>query len=400
MNVYRKVTLNIFYAYVMFYICFKHFFIEDTVLYIILNLLFIIVLVKQKIHLKRALFNRWFFWSFLVIKFTIVYIDFLLIGIIMSGIENWQAFFWKWLKGGFLFNLLFTFFAIGFPDMSLDITKNFLPPDAQNLTQRWLADDMPKKAYAGIAGQTGTNAFFFSMLLGMFFSEIISNDKKKRTILLLGLTAIGLYLTRKKGLLLSSSLSIIALVFILYRKKKLTYILMISMSIGLIVISLFFHSQIYNIFKNSIDGRLLIYDGMFRGINNNLLLGNGVSSIGYFTYEQHSGHNIYLQMWTEQGLVGLGLLLLAMVFSIYCTTIKMTRNKIKDVIWGREVVFSLYVQLFVLFYGMTGNPIYDYNIVLVYFISIALPNYNKNIKWILDRRFNKVIYNYEQKPYR
>ena len=186
MNVYRKVTLNIFYAYVMFYICFKHFFIEDTVLYIILNLLFIIVLVKQKIHLKRALFNRWFFWSFLVIdmavsilyaketfnaiKFTIVYIDFLLIGIIMSGIENWQAFFWKWLKGGFLFNLLFTFFAIGFPDMSLDITKNFLPPDAQNLTQRWLADDMPKKAYAGIAGQTGTNAFFFSMLLGMFFS--------------------------------------------------------------------------------------------------------------------------------------------------------------------------------------------------------------------------------------
>ena len=188
----KDIVWNVWFAYVAFYVCFKHFFINDNFLYIILDFLFAVVFIKgiyANVKIKGDI--CWCLYIILVIdmmisafyadsftdavKFTVVYLNIIVIAFWFTQMSGWQFIYYKWLKTGCIFHLCFTFFSVVFTEQALNITKIFLTDEAQQSTILWSQLHL----YAGIAGQTGANAFFFSILIGLFLSELCARRKHR-----------------------------------------------------------------------------------------------------------------------------------------------------------------------------------------------------------------------------
>ncbi|MCI8417370.1 MAG: O-antigen ligase family protein [Lachnospiraceae bacterium] len=380
--------LNLWFIYITFYICFKHLFVADTFLYIIMDVFFLILLLKVGYRkIKLPIRKEWIFHIILVInmlfstlytinfgnafKFCLVYMNFLTIAVCFSLYSGWQQIFYKWLKTGCLFHLAFTYFSAVFTEKSLKLTEYFLDSEAQKLTVRLAKES---HYYAGIAGQTGTNAFFFAMLIGLFVAEWCASYKTKTgTILLMGCSWLGLILTGKKGLIIASLISMIFVCCISRNKfSKRGKIFFISFAfLSVFILSNIFIVKIKKLLFHSVISRLIILEGVLSAIIQKPILGNGINSIGYFTYDAHLGHNIYLQMWAEQGVIGFIILAMALLFPIFWTSIKIKKTNACMENSYINSYFSLFVQTFIIIYGFSGNPIYDYNIVITYFLALA-----------------------------
>lgn len=382
----KELILHIWFAFIMFYVCFKHFFVNDNFLYVILDALFLIVMLKgiyEKVRIKMD--AGWCFYMILVIdmlfstfyadsfadalKFTVIYIHLVVIAFWFTQIKGWQSVYYQWMKAGCLFHLGFTLFSVMFTEQALQISSKFLTSEAQNLTVLWLQ----RHLYAGISGQTGTNAFFFVVLIGLFLSELyIPCRCRALTGVLLFSSCFGLFLTGKKGLMMAAVFAVLAVFWMAGgRVQKKLLLLLVSLAVLLVLlVCVAVPEKIYQLFYVSVVSRVRILDGVLEGIRQRPVFGNGVNSIGNFTYDGHLGHNIFLQLWLEQGLIGLGIFLAAF-FSVFHFTY---RSMKKSEAVGKQCqiyYFSLFIQVFIILNGFTENTIYNYNMMLVYFFATA-----------------------------
>ena len=76
-------------------------------------------------------------------------------------------------------------------------------------------------------------------------------------------------------------------------------------------------------------------------------------------------------MWAEQGIIGFIILIMALIFPILWTGAKIRKTSEDIEMNNLNCYFSLFVQIFIIIYGFSGNPIYDYNIVITYFLALA-----------------------------
>ena len=82
-----------------------------------------------------------------------------------------------------------------------------------------------------------------------------------------------------------------------------------------------------------------------------------------------NAHNIYYQLLAETGIIGTCLFVLLFVMGIVTTIKKIkifNKNDYKQIL-----LFSLFVQMITLLYGLTGNPIYTVNELIMYGISLT-----------------------------
>ena len=86
-------------------------------------------------------------------------------------------------------------------------------------------------------------------------------------------------------------------------------------------------------------------------------------------------HNVYLQLLSENGLVGFTLFVSMLLFNL-STTLRKLKFNIKNNCFLQNntyLFFSLYVQVFYLIYGMIGNPLNDGFILIIYLIAASIP---------------------------
>ncbi len=122
------------------------------------------------------------------------------------------------------------------------------------------------------------------------------------------------------------------------------------------------------------SGRFTLYAYAFDLFKNSPIWGNGWFSyahsiVNYWGSRIHA-HNIYLQLLCEVGIVGAALFCLAMFVSLYYSVKKLKAASDKREI--RIYRFATAVQIFYLFYGVTGNPIYDMHNLLLYFLVLSI----------------------------
>ena len=242
----------------------------------------------------------------------------------------------------------------------------------------------------GLTTHYSTNGMYISTFCILFFVEYLNNRSKKNFIKLL-LSFIALLLVGKKGAVLFTVMSFMVTYVIINKEKISKKILnFIALSLGLIltiyIISSFI-PQVTIVFDRvthtiNSGGDLLTGRGQFNSLalrlwSKNKLFGCGwgnfsnyyqIELLNTFKTDYLDAHNVYLQLLCETGLVGAALIIGIMVYC-YIGTLKTLRNDTSNNIW---VKFSFAFQTFFLLYCFSGNPLYDAQCYILYFICIGI----------------------------
>lgn len=256
----------------------------------------------------------------------------------------------------------------------LNYSANKIQEILQWTRNEWYAGPFPDRAPA---------AFFASMLIGVALYIYYKNKKGYRKIEALIAGCIGIYailVTAKRGLFIGSLVSLI-LIYLLLRKANgkgnittiiilsliisLFYLIMINIPAAEVLIDRFINND------NMMTGRDEIYAGLIEGFIKSPIAGcgtgyaNAVLGIG--------GHNIYMNVLCENGIIGV-IFFIAILATQLIKTIKNLFKSVRN--FGGEkcenFILSLYIQLFFIIYGMSGNPLYDNYILYFYFFALIL----------------------------
>lgn len=248
--------------------------------------------------------------------------------------------------------------------------------------------------YSGIAGQTGYNAFTISIGIIISFVKMIDNYKSnnkynKKLLLCLLVQIFALFLCSKRAIILYAFTTIVFLIpaCINIKKKsnfsKLFLVLLIVLFIGSLSINYFepfgnvFAKNAYYLSKgNLLNGRLPLYGQAIEIFKNNFFFGIGIKRFCLLNELNLDVHNVYLQLLAENGLIGF----LIMIFSFIYMFFK-TKSSLKHSTNGTVVYISLGIQLFFLLYALTGNTLYDVNMLYLYFAVGSINVYLKGGKY-------------------
>lgn len=254
--------------------------------------------------------------------------------------------------------------------------------------------------YTGFSTNPGfTAGHIVSGILVLFaikVSNMSFNRHKSRIALII--LIIALLLTGKRAHLLVVIFSCIVCYLICTRgKKKLLFINALLWGSCVVIPMLLVSSEIVSSipvlarFSETFNGLLSGAD-VSNGRNKlsayawDLFKENPIFGIGWGQYRysivgtvtlmtEMDTHNIYLQSLCETGLVGFLSFVIAALLSL-----KRSFHNLKTVLeWDTEwsffkmiCIYSLGYQLFFLLYGISGNPLYDINYILMYFVSVSM----------------------------
>lgn len=233
----------------------------------------------------------------------------------------------------------------------------------------------------GFSFQTAVTAFYLTILILLIGCKWISSKNRLTVVncIILAVSFVLLFMTAKRIFIALTAL-IVLFIFSLYNKKHIFKIILIA-SILIVALYFLFNNTIVGerlLYRmNSVDptrGRASIYASMFDYFKEAPIMGKGLSFMLHGVSGYQNGHNIYLQILVESGVIGFGLLVSWMLANIV-SAIRMLLTRIR---MGKEsyyLTFSVSIQLLFIGWGFTGNPLYDVYPLIVYMICVGITYY-------------------------
>ena len=260
-----------------------------------------------------------------------------------------------------LFGVMFQYL---FSDAVNSLLGNLLRTDCyEHLMWSYTVDG----AYAGFSAYTADAAYFVAVLFGFMIFGWLQNPEMPiwNTVFRLvvgGLSVFAVILTSKRGVAVALLIALVMTYMIWKRVSAKTMVKMILLIVACAIV-LFLVSQqnaIVRVFIERFDsadgdittGRSEIWKRAIEAFRN-AIFGMGTGS-AYTVYDAGL-HNIYLQLFYDHGVIGA---LVYVMFFLY---------NLVGAIRRREPM-SIYVQLLMLVYGMSGNPIYSNSFFIIYVI--------------------------------
>ena len=221
---------------------------------------------------------------------------------------------------------------------------------------------------AGIASEHGANAIFITIVLSIFMAKSVAKPNPANLVLTIT-CIIALLLTGKRGPLLANVIAFI-IIFIkcnIKNKKAIKTFFTFSIFI-LILISILSKIPATNIVferynealksNELLTGREKFYDIQISSIKEHFFTGVGIRGV-HELIGNNDGHNIYLQVFAELGVIGI-ITLLTILLTNLINTIRRKNNE--------TVLTSIYFQTFFIIYGLSGNPMYLFTTLAIYFM--------------------------------
>ena len=248
--------------------------------------------------------------------------------------------------------------------------------------------------YSGFSGYNVFSAIMIMILMfiGISFFYITKNARIKIvSIAIVILSFFGIIIVQKRGIFVAC---VVAMLIMLWHERllkqsiirQISFFLIISLFV--IVIYCFFQSstsgQLFlNRFNNSDNlssNRFDILNLLLKDWSSFFLFGNGPASTQLVI--EANAHNIYAQVFYENGIVGL-ILYLVFFFSNLVNAFK-TLSFIKlraSNLYNVFILSSILFQIGFLIYGFFGNPLNDLYILLVYIIFSSIPNSKRTYEY-------------------
>lgn len=279
----------------------------------------------------------------------------------------------------------------------------------------------------GLAHHYSTNAMLISvgiiLACSRFFStlQIGLNKKKKKAeryfqLLLIGVFAIALLMTGKRGHIVFVAAAILVIYYSSDinkgSKKRITKIFLFVSCLIIIMTIVFMMVPSLSVFlqrfETSVErgdlgnGRSFLWNLAFSAFKNNPVFGIGwnqysstLSESLHMRREMNHVHNVYLQLLCETGVFGFVIFMLWFII-IFVLTIR-NYKKInyyyppEYIQANYQLKFSLGFQVFFLMYSLTGNPLYDEEMYIPYFICCAITlYYSRRMKdYLIEKRIEE-----------
>ena len=349
-----------------------------------LILIFIITLIL----LAFVLYKNWYISYGNELK-AIIFVIYLFVPFVLSINREWIGSFLKVVKIFLFEHMFFTYIALIFKDFYSNNILTFVARNSENCPA---VGNFYHGYIPGLTTHFSTNAIYLSIAVLMFFAIYIYNRKKTNMMYFI-LALIALFTVGKRAHLIFSI--VCCLVLYVYYKKEIKFSTIIKvicvLVIGVIFIVILsnYIPEVMNIitrFDSLIDsgdvlnGRDELYELAFKLWNRNIIFGNGWGAFSYY-YQQTlyyfgsarylDAHNVFLQLLCETGIIG-ATLFIGIMLTILLNSIKLLKST--DLVNNEKVAlgFCVAYQLFFLMYCMTGNPLYDPQTYVIYFISIAI----------------------------
>jgi len=222
-------------------------------------------------------------------------------------------------------------------------------------------------AFAGFSAYTPDAAYFCAVLFGGVVFSLLQNKEllfksKAINLIVIFLTVFAVVLTSKRGIAVAL-LAAFVLTYMIWRgvSAKVIASVVCVFVVGIILINVLSdQNEIINKFLQRFDstdgdittGRSEIWQRAIERLSNHFVgMGTGAS---YAIYDKGL-HNIYLQLYYDHGIVGASVYLFFFIYNFI--------HAVK-----RKEPMAMFVQLIVLIYGITGNPIYSNSFFIVYIV--------------------------------
>ena len=283
--------------------------------------------------------------------------------------------------------ILGCFLQIFFPELLININKLTLGSEKYQIFYMFYRG----KNLVGFSYQTAVTGFYLTLFAGYLSVYLFSNAneilwKKIIALIILIMLLIMIFYTGKRIFIILSILGI-SIICSVYNKKHFFKILLciIALVIG---IWLLLNNTSYglkiltrSLVSDPTTGRSKINAFLIQCFQEKPILGNGIGSTLTLLKKYQNGHNVYLQLLSESGIVGLGLAIYSFIYSLRKSIKLLKNNKInKDE--KNIITFCLFVQIIFLGWCLTGNPFYDIYPLMIYMIcnGIVLNLSTKNME--------------------
>lgn len=395
MNIKTDKILNGYILVTIIYIFFAHLaifskYININITYLgisIVFFLYMLVINYKKITLDKFDFLFIIFIGYLIILSTILgwnsysieyFAFFTVIGLVALSLKSdncWHTFIIKAILICTLIHSIFIVMQAILPDFVLKLDKLILRSNTFEL----VITSQNYNYYCGIAPGAASAGLFSTILVGIAVSKMLTDKKIKPTnLILLIVGLVALLLSQKRVFLIASIVAIFIIMFVLGQqqkslKKSIKRFFIFGIIVMLFVIILMFIPETQNVIDRFVDndrmlsGRESMYEQMLTWFKESPILGAGLgtaeSQFGY------GGHNIYLQMLSECGVIG------ATIYFLYLfgTAITNINIVIKEEIIDYKMLFLIFMQIILILYGITGNPIYDYSYLVLFSYLLVIP---------------------------
>lgn len=265
-----------------------------------------------------------------------------------------------------------------------------------------------KSYYTGLQAVPGqaAGAILFAMGIIACYILVAKCEKKRvrhqgRCYLVLAAMFISLLLTGKKGIFICGIMAFFIMTITIFLQKKQwirAVLLLIALVVGYNAFKWYVltHSNVaflyrfYQFFQNMeaenefgiTTGRNYLYIYAIELWNKHKLLGSGWRTFRDYTvylYGYETKHDVnldYLQFLCECGIIGFILIIIPVLTTLF-RSLKLTRNILKakiDYTTKFTIVFSGFIQFFILLYAFFEIPFYDRTFFGVYAFSCIIIN--------------------------
>lgn len=231
----------------------------------------------------------------------------------------------------------------------------------------------------GFSFQTGVTGFYLAIITLFFLIEYLEEKqyfaRKWGYLVATGGSLVLTFFTGKRIFILLVAVISLALICSYYRKNAFK-ILVVSL---LILVGIFLllnyteYGQTIILKMSKIDpttGRRGINEQMINWFWESPIYGNGVTSTLSLLGGYQNGHNIYIQILSESGI--LGFVIIVPIFAKNLFQSIWIYNKARTIsIETKYCAMSIVIQTLFVGWGFTGNPLYDVYPLIVYMVAIG-----------------------------
>lgn len=251
------------------------------------------------------------------------------------------------------------------------------------------ANEIAYGAYSGIAFEKADAAYYMNIGIACLLAKYFSTRKlKKLDGVILIIYGVALLLTGKRMLFLVAVFVSLFLFFVSgVRKKGQKLLLVILITLGGFILAASVVPELMTTFERlgmssgEDDAMLERYVKWFYALQ--LFKLHPVIGVGYGTYNDacslvgykaaYFAHNVYVQMLAEVGIIGTIILIIFIAVNLGITIRYILRKRNAEPSFYMELAFfSLFMQLLVIIYGLSGNVLYYKGQLIMYLIVTGM----------------------------